>query len=108
MVAGCVRHVSHQTVEDACSFAWAQFLTDQPDRDRNWRSWMFRTAQREAWLLHRREGRADLRGSDENADMSRADVSVPGAIQLRDDVAVALSLTTQSRPQLQRIAMMRG
>jgi hypothetical protein len=38
-------------VEDACSFAWVQFIRHQPSRDREWRGWLFRTAQREAWRL---------------------------------------------------------
>src|SRR5687768_14919240 len=42
-----------QTIEDACAFAWLQFLRHQPDRDGEWRSWLVRTAQREAWRLHR-------------------------------------------------------
>ncbi len=39
-------------VEDACSFAWVQFFRHQPDREREWRGWLFRTAQREAWRLN--------------------------------------------------------
>ena len=39
-------------IEDACSFAWVEFLRLQPDRDRNWQGWLFRTAQREAWRLN--------------------------------------------------------
>src|SRR3954447_11234741 len=50
------RHVScssAQTIEDACAFAWTQFLEVQPDRGRNWQGWLFTTAKREAWLLER-------------------------------------------------------
>jgi DNA-directed RNA polymerase specialized sigma24 family protein len=108
VVTAAVRHVPHQTIEDACSFAWAQFLVHQPSRDRNWRSWLIRTAEREAWLLHRREGRADLRAFDGDVQMSRTDVSVPDAVQFKDDVDEALSLIKQLQPRLQRIAMMRG
>lgn len=32
-------------------------MVHQPDRDRNWRSWLVRTAEREAWALGRRERR---------------------------------------------------
>jgi hypothetical protein len=39
-------------IEDACSFAWVQFFRYQPYRDREWRGWLFRTAQREAWRLN--------------------------------------------------------
>src|SRR3954469_6713224 len=44
---------STQTIEDACAFAWAKFMENQPDRDRNWRGWLFRVAQRQAWALSR-------------------------------------------------------
>src|SRR4051794_12593326 len=42
-VARVVR-TSPETIEDARSIAWAQFLRHQPDRDREWRAWLFRTA----------------------------------------------------------------
>src|SRR3954454_10726219 len=62
LIARCVRTTSPQTVEDACAFAWAEFLRYQPDRSRNWRSWLFRTAEREAWRIERRAtGHAALR-----------------------------------------------
>jgi hypothetical protein len=35
IVSRGVRDVSPQTIEDACAFAWAQFMVHQPDRDRN-------------------------------------------------------------------------
>src|SRR3954447_25244838 len=54
-VAANVHHTSPQVIEDACAFAWAQFLQEQPDRDRNWQGWLFRTAQRQAWALNRDE-----------------------------------------------------
>jgi RNA polymerase sigma factor (sigma-70 family) len=41
-------------IEDACGYAWMQFLRQQPDRDREWRGWLFRTAQRRAWTLNAR------------------------------------------------------
>jgi DNA-directed RNA polymerase specialized sigma24 family protein len=46
-----------ETVDDACAFAWQQFLQHQPDRDRNWRGWLVTTAEREAWRLHGVEAR---------------------------------------------------
>src|SRR5215213_8388445 len=52
-IAAAVESPSSDVIEDACSFAWAQFMRHQPDRDRDWRSWMFTTAQREAWKLSR-------------------------------------------------------
>ena len=41
-----------EDIEDACSFAWIQFFRYQPDRDRNWKGWLYRTAQRETWRLN--------------------------------------------------------
>src|ERR1700752_907019 len=52
-VAGAVRETTPHTIEDACAYAWAQFMERQPDRELNWRGWLFRTAQRQAWLLER-------------------------------------------------------
>src|SRR4051812_4461475 len=52
-VAGSVRASSPHVIEDACAFAWAKFLERQPDRDRNWKGWLFRVAQRESWRLDR-------------------------------------------------------
>lgn len=37
-----------EIVDDACGFAWQQFMRHQPDRDRNWRSRLLTTAEREA------------------------------------------------------------
>src|SRR3954452_21783792 len=55
-VAGSVHVSTPQVIEDACAFAWAKFLECQPDRDRNWKGWLFRTAQRQAWHLARQAG----------------------------------------------------
>ena len=44
-------NASWETVDDACAFAWLEFLRVQPNRHENWRGWLFRTAQREAWRL---------------------------------------------------------
>jgi DNA-directed RNA polymerase specialized sigma24 family protein len=48
-----VVRTSDQNIEDACTFAWVQFLLHQPDRDRSWKAWLVRVAQREAWMLDR-------------------------------------------------------
>src|ERR1700754_1164834 len=55
LVAGNVGCRTRDVIEDACSFAWAEFLRYQPSRERNWRGWLYRTAQRQAWLLAREE-----------------------------------------------------
>ena len=46
-----------ETIDDACSFAWMQFLRYQPDRDASWQGWLVTTAQREAWRLNAIEWR---------------------------------------------------
>jgi DNA-directed RNA polymerase specialized sigma24 family protein len=48
---------SEANVDDACAFAWTQFLRYQPDRERNWRGWLHRVASREALHLHIQERR---------------------------------------------------
>ncbi len=45
-------NTSPDIVDDACAFAWSQFLRYQPDRARAWRSWLVTTAEREALRLH--------------------------------------------------------
>jgi DNA-directed RNA polymerase specialized sigma24 family protein len=53
-IARSVKHTRPDTVEDACSFAWAKFLQCQPSREDNWRGWLFRTAQYQAWAIERK------------------------------------------------------
>jgi DNA-directed RNA polymerase specialized sigma24 family protein len=58
-------NVPPEIVDDACAFAWQQFLQHQPDRDRNWRAWLVTTAEREAWRLNDLEaGHASLSIAD--------------------------------------------
>jgi DNA-directed RNA polymerase specialized sigma24 family protein len=52
---------SCEDIDDAASFAWIQFFRYQPDRDREWKGWLYRTALREAWRLNAEHGRANLR-----------------------------------------------
>jgi hypothetical protein len=46
-----VLHDMPDTVEEACAFAWAQFLRRQPSREQNWHGWLFLTAMRQAWAI---------------------------------------------------------
>src|SRR4051812_34320376 len=43
-------------VDEACSFAWEQLLTHQPDRERV-AGWLWKTALRKAWRLEQFESR---------------------------------------------------
>jgi RNA polymerase sigma factor (sigma-70 family) len=82
---------SSDVVDDACAFAWVQFLRYQPDRDRNWRKWLIRTAEREAWRLHRAD--AD-HGSLSRTDRDGDDVGPQEVDQAdpRDLVAIRMRL----------------
>ena len=46
-----------EIIDDACAYAWQQFLQHQPDRERNWQGWLVTTAEREAWRLRAAEAR---------------------------------------------------
>src|SRR3954447_12433562 len=95
--------------EDACSFAWAQFMTHQPDRDRNWQGWMFKTAQREAWKLSRQQllqhEHLSLGEDDEGLEL-------PGGPEPHDELVTqervreGLSIVNELPPRLRRMAMM--
>lgn len=64
-------NTSPDIVEDACAFAWMQFVRYQPDRKRSWRGWLVTVAEREAWSLHAAEaGRVPL-GVDLDDDEAR-------------------------------------
>jgi hypothetical protein len=55
-VSAAVRRTTPQAIEDACAFAWAQFMEHQPDRTGTGRDGGSRTAQREARRLAREIG----------------------------------------------------
>jgi DNA-directed RNA polymerase specialized sigma24 family protein len=110
IVAQSIRGAGSETVEDACSFAWAQFMEHQPDRDRNWKSWLITTAKRQAWLI---EDQAHAQLADEHfelrVDVNRlAPLSLQEQREIRDDVAEALSIIVALPPRLQRVAMLRA
>ena len=104
-----LRRVAHhvrtwpEVVEDAYSFAWTEFLRRQPDRQREWQAWLFVTARREAWRLHRERYRAagPLRSPEETRDPHDQHAQ---ALGLRATVEVLEQLP----PRLRRIAFLRG
>jgi RNA polymerase sigma factor (sigma-70 family) len=110
LVANGLHGSTPEVVEDACSFAWAQFMRHQPDRGQNWRGWLYRTAQREAWALSRESREAKpLRTAEEERLTEFADVADPrDPHALNARVSEALSIVRQLPPRLQRIAMMRA
>jgi DNA-directed RNA polymerase specialized sigma24 family protein len=48
-------NTSPDIVDDACNYAWMEFIRHQPDRDGAWKAWLVTTAQREAWKLDAKE-----------------------------------------------------
>lgn len=107
-VARVVR-TSPDIIEDACSIAWAQFLRHQPDRNREWRAWLFRTAQREAWLLDGK--RREMRPFDDDSGHAPR-VTEPtdrrDAFTERDELEAAVDVLAQLPPRLRRIAFLRA
>ena len=105
-----VRTSTPDIVEDACAFAWAQFMEHRPDRERNWRGWLFRTAQRQAWILERQAGAELARhGFAQRAAAAGGEaMSVDEQEEIRDDVREALGIIAQLSPRLQRVALSRA
>ena len=98
------------TVEDACAFAWMQFLRYQPDRDGQWKAWLVRTAQREAWRLHRAEQdvpRAPL-GPTRKLDWRSEPADPSDRLADRVDFEEAVQALGELSPRLRRIAFLRA
>jgi RNA polymerase sigma factor (sigma-70 family) len=106
---GRVVRTSPEIVEDACSIAWAQFLRYQPDRKREWRAWLFRTAQREAWILDgkRRETRPFEDDSTDGAWIPEPP-DQRDAFTERDELEAAVDVLAQLPMRLRRIAFLRA
>src|SRR3954453_15564521 len=106
-VARSVRVSSPQVIEDACAFAWAEFLERQPDRDRNWKGWLFRVAQRESWRLESEAQHLPTRDVEYEPGAWVA-VDQREQYAIGDDVEDAFSILERLPPRLQRIAMLRA
>ena len=52
--------VGAQTLEDACSFAWVQLISHQPERGRDLLGWLYVVARREALHQTRLERRTPI------------------------------------------------
>jgi DNA-directed RNA polymerase specialized sigma24 family protein len=106
-VSSIVRVSSPQVVEDACSFAWAQFMQHQPDRERSWRSWLVRVAERESWRLEAQvaEGHLPITGDGEVPwePADRVD-----QYEVRDGLDDVVSTLERLPDRLRRIAMLRA
>ena len=101
---------SPDIIEDACSIAWAQFLRHQPDRNREWRAWLFKTAQREAWILDqkRRETRPFEDESGDGPGIAAEPTDQRDPFSERDELEAAVDVLNQLPPRLRRIAFLRA
>src|SRR5262245_55270545 len=99
---------NQHVIEDACAFAWPQFMEHQPDRDLNWRGWLFRTAQREAWRLQRQIGTSIPIRDVEYEAGSHVPVDPRDHYAIRDGVEDAFAVLEHLTPRLQQISMLRA
>jgi hypothetical protein len=102
-------NTSRANVEDACAFAWLQFLHHQPDRDRAWRAWLVQVARREAYRLSRIEWRAPIRTGLPGEDGVHSESADPRADSHQAvEVREAFELLGELRPRLRPIAFLRA
>jgi DNA-directed RNA polymerase specialized sigma24 family protein len=95
-----------EIVDDACGFAWLQFLREQPEREQNWQGWLYRVAQREAWRLTALEWQErDLRGK-EGELIHHPDPRDRYDERIRFDAALAQ--LKRLPPALQRVVLIRS
>jgi DNA-directed RNA polymerase specialized sigma24 family protein len=108
-VARVTRASTPHTVEDACAFAWTEFMRRQPERA-NCRGWLVVVARHEAWRLEHERFDASKHASVPVDDIEVAsDATSPvEAIEIRHDVDAALDVITKLRPRLQRVALLRA
>jgi RNA polymerase sigma factor (sigma-70 family) len=107
-VARSARVSSPQVIEDACAFAWAQFMERQPDRDRNWQGWLFRVAQRESWRLDRERSQDVPLRTYELEPGTWLAVDQRDHYAIRDDLEDAFSILERLPPRLQQVALLRA
>jgi DNA-directed RNA polymerase specialized sigma24 family protein len=85
-------NTSPDIVEDACGYAWAEFIRCQPDRDRSWRAWLIVTAQRQAWKLHAKEANHVGFGHGDEDELVRDAIDPRDTLTLRSELRATLDL----------------
>jgi DNA-directed RNA polymerase specialized sigma24 family protein len=86
-------NTSPDIVDDACNYAWMEFLRHQPDRGGPWKAWLITTAQREAWRLDRKERSHigfEIEGRDEQLTREPADPR--DVVAIRSELRFALDV----------------
>jgi DNA-directed RNA polymerase specialized sigma24 family protein len=97
------------TVEDACAFAWTEFMRRQPDRS-SCQGWLVVVAKREAWRIERERFDSERHVPVPIDEIERADdaISPVEEVEIRHDVGEALGVLAELRPRLQRVALLRA
>ena len=96
VVGGLVRGAD-EDIEDACAFAWSQFLRRQPDREITFPG-LVKVAVREAWRLRRRRPRdARLEDLPEDSCRALARNNLAEALAVREALAILASLPERQR-----------
>jgi DNA-directed RNA polymerase specialized sigma24 family protein len=99
VVAGLVRGAD-EDIEDACAFAWSQFLRRQPDREMTF-PWLAKVAMREAWrLCERRRRDARLDDMPEDSCGALACDNLEDALAAREALQILASLPERQRRYL--------
>jgi RNA polymerase sigma factor (sigma-70 family) len=88
-------HTSHQTVEDACSFAWVQLLTHDVSAE-NVLGWLLVVAAHQALRLHQRSLRTDSLPETEDGEAIELPDPADG-IAARERLIDACALLDQAR-----------
>jgi len=97
LVGSRVHNVSPDLLEDACAFAWMQFMRYQPDRDGPWRAWLVSVAEREAWRLSRREvARASVPLEEDERGLPAAPFDATERLQQRVTAREALEALSRA------------
>jgi DNA-directed RNA polymerase specialized sigma24 family protein len=97
------------TLEDACAFAWTEFMRRQPDRA-NCHGWLVVVAKREAWRIERERFDSERHVPVPIDQIERADdaISPVEEVEIRHDVGEAFGVLAELRPRLQRVALLRA
>jgi hypothetical protein len=110
-LTGAVTTSTPHVIEDAVASAWTRFLQRQPSRDQNWRGWLFRVAQREAWTLeatHRAHESLDEHGRDEGRAMGNIHDRRPDPYSTHLEVGEVFDVLERLPERLRRIALLRA
>src|SRR5262245_42390293 len=74
-VARSAHCTTPHTIEDACAFAWTEFLRKQPDRS-SCHGWLVVVAKREAWRIERERFDSERQVSHPIDEIEQADNAV--------------------------------